>query len=330
VATNAGGSYFYRYGSLAANLLGVQVVTAAGDILDLNYTRVNCPKNNTGYKLHQLLIGSEGTLGVVTGVALQCHPLLRNQQTVLLACDNFAHILSTLRTAQTCLGEILAAAEWMDGATVDLVQQTHPSLAVPLLNDNKSSYPHYLLLETHGSSVEHDAAKMEVFLEQILGVTTANGILAESVQQQQQLWQLREAANPAVGATGYTYKYDLSLPDSQFDEFIDEMRERLSDDDVTVVNANWGHVLDGNLHFNVTTPGQYEKDAPVLAKLEPHVFQAVHRRGGSISAEHGIGQAKVQYMTMVHSDAVLQTMRALKQVWDPVGILNPGKVLPPV
>lgn len=335
VATNAGGQYFYRYGSLAANLLGLQVVTGNGTVLNLNYSndsnRCSNLKDNTGYKLHQLFVGSEGTLGVITGVALWCRPALHSRKTTLLACNSFANVLSTLQTAKQCLGETLAAAEWMDGASVNLVEKTFQH-AIPLVDDiTGASYPHYLLIETHGSVEEHDQAKMELFFEACFSTdkdnsSVAAGTLAQDVQQSQHFWRIREFTNPAAAATGYTYKYDVSLPGSNFSEFIADMQERLIDYSVT--NTNWGHVLDGNLHFNVTDYKSKELDGTLLETLEPYIFESILARGGSISAEHGLGQAKNAYMNKIHDPTTIATMRSLKGVFDPDGILNPNKVLP--
>ena len=328
VATNAGGQYFYRYGSVAANLLGLQVVTGDGRILNLNYGECNL-KDNTGYKLHQLFVGSEGTLGIITGVALLCRPALHSRHAAFLACDSFDDVLLTLQTAKQRLCETLAVAEWMDGAILDLVGKTFDH-AIPLLNADANSccYPHYLLVETHGSVQEHDRAKMESFLEAVFNDSTvANGVLAQDVHQSQHFWKLRESANPAAAATGYTYKYDVSLPGSNFVPLITEMQERLAER--TIVQTNWGHVLDGNLHFNVTDPGNFQCDETILAAIEPFIFEAVIRRGGSISAEHGLGQAKNVHMNKIHDPATIATMRAIKKVFDPAGILNPGKVFPP-
>jgi len=337
VATNAGGQYYYRYGSIAANLLGLQVVTANGQILDLNYDASCNLKDNTGYKLHQLFVGSEGTLGIITGISLLCRPALHSRHTALLACHTFTDVLDTMTIAKQKLGETLAAFEWMDGPIVALIGKTHQSQTIPLLEDrsSKDCYPHYVLVETHGCNAEHDQAKMEAFLEAVTdsgdgdNAVVANGVLAQDLQQSQQFWNIRESANPAAAATGYTYKYDVSLPGSRFDDFIDEMKERLAGlNNNNVVNTNWGHILDGNLHFNVTTEGQFEVDNDVLTTLEPYLFEAIHRRRGSISAEHGLGQAKNRYLNMIHDESTLSTMRSLKDLFDPNGILNPGKVLP--
>jgi FAD/FMN-containing dehydrogenase len=353
IATNAGGQYFYRYGSIPANLLGLQVVTGSGTILNLNYDsssginnssnnqhkKSGCNiKDNTGYKLHQIFVGSEGTLGIITGVSLLCRPVLRSRHAALLACPTFSDVLETMAMAKRNLGETLAALEWMDSAIVTLVQCTHEHSIrelVPFLQDaekRNTTSTHYLLVESHGSHPDHDREKMDLFLEMAMNSgTVSDGIHSQDVQQSRTFWNLRELCNPAAAASGYTYKYDVSLPGSQFEGFVDEMRQRLSSSlsGVEATVANWGHVLDGNLHFNVTTVGNFEKDPDVFAMLEPYVFEAVHRHRGSISAEHGIGQAKTAYMNMIHTDETIDTMRAIKAVFDPAGILNPGKVLPP-
>jgi len=331
VATNAGGQYYYRYGSIAANLLGLQVVTADGRILDLNYTSSNL-KDNAGYKIHQIFVGSEGTLGIITGVSLLCRPALHSRQTALLACYTFSDVLNTMRIAKRKLGETLAAFEWMDGPIVELVGKMH-SQPIPLLEDDVDNkcYPHYILVETHGCETEHDEAKMEAFLETVTTdefAAVTDGLLAQDLPQSQKFWNLRESANPSAAAAGYTYKYDVSLPGSRFDSFIDEMNERL--DGLDVLNTNWGHILDGNLHFNVTTVGRFEVDDKVLNMLEPFLFEAIHQRQGSISAEHGLGQCKNRYLPMIHDQGTLDAMRSLKSVFDPNGILNPGKLLPPL
>ena len=140
-------------------------------------------------------------------------------------------------------------------------------------------------------------------------------------------WEVRESCNPIVGSKGYIYKYDLSLPISEFDDFIQEIRQRLeAHPSATVVN--WGHVIDGNLHLNVSTPGVFEEDPEIAEKLEPYIFESVIRRGGSISAEHGLGQCKNEYLPLCKDATTLQAMRSVKQLFDPNGIMNPGKYLP--
>lgn len=329
VSTNAGGQYFYRYGSLAGNVLGLQVVTAAGQILDLNYFHPHL-KDNTGYKLHQLFVGAEGTLGVVTGVVLQCPRLPASRQAAFLACENYAQVLQVLDAAKTILGETLAALEFMDSTVVGLVAAQHHT--IPVVKDDNDDdtdahYAYYILVETHGSNAEHDQSKMEDFLEDVMAQNkVVNGVLAQDLSQLESFWKIRESTNSAVATTGYMYKYDISLATPEFAEWDQEMAKLL--EGLPVVQANWGHILDGNLHFNVVTPGNFEKDDAVLQRLEPALFEAVIRRGGSISAEHGLGQSKNKYLDRIHDPAKLETMRSVKQLFDPHGILNPHKYLP--
>jgi len=324
VSTAAGGQYFYRYGSMSANVLGLEVVTGTGQVLNLNYSPQPHLKDNTGYKLHQLFIGAEGTLGIVTGVALKCPRLPLSRQASLLACASYSNVLQVLDAAKIALGETLAALEFMDETVIRLVDEQYP---VPVKTEDGSFYPYYVLVETHGACAEHDGAKMEAFLEGCMtdGYVT-NGVLAQDLSQLQSFWKIRESANPAVAATGYTYKYDISLAISDFEDWNREMQELLSG--LNVLQTNWGHVMDGNLHFNVTTPGIFEKDSAVLERLEPALFDAVIRRGGSISAEHGLGQSKNGYLTKIHDDKKIETMRSIKALFDPNHILNPYKFLP--
>lgn len=331
LATNAGGQYYYRYKSLAANVVGLQVVLADGRILDLNYERCNL-KDNTGYKLHQLMIGSEGTLGIITGVAMACPPLPKSRQAAFVSCSTYKDVLAVIQTAKKHLGEILAAMEWMDGSIWQLVAETGrhkmPAFAV---SEPGGEGPFYILIETHGSDADHDQAKMDNFLETAMSRgQVSDGVVAQDLQQLQEFWKIRESSNPTVASLGYTYKYDVSLPIVDFVDWIKEMKQDRLDplgSDV-VLNANWGHVLDGNLHYNVTTRGEFEPQPRVIGRLEPYLFESVLRRGGSISAEHGLGQSKNQLLSMVHSADTLLLMKSTKDLFDPKGILNPGKFLP--
>jgi FAD/FMN-containing dehydrogenase len=140
-------------------------------------------------------------------------------------------------------------------------------------------------------------------------------------------WEVRESCNPIIASKGYIYKYDLSIPISEFDELVADIRQRLADHANAVV-VNWGHVIDGNIHLNVTTPGVFEIDSEIVEKLEPYIFLAVIARGGSISAEHGLGQCKNEYLKLCKDDTTLDAMRSIKKLFDPNGIMNPGKYLP--
>ena len=417
VATNAGGQYYYRYQSLLANVIGLQCVTGTGTILQWNYpgsnssttTNVNL-KDNTGYKLYPLLIGSEGTLGIVTGVTLKCTPQLPNRQTMMVTIlssnlpahpnldddhrDQYNHddkndhiharmmkyILQIVQLAQGQFGEILAAVEWMDPNILQVIRTSmddhddmtkitkfHQLLSLsPLVNSTSLSsssshsttsttndldpalssvYPHCLLIETHGTNPRHDEEKCYDFLNAMMDLNTNHATTDEKVPfvvdvkmakhdtDSQYFWSIRESANPSVTRLGYTYKYDVSIPNSYFDLLIQPMKDRIYEkySSDRIVITNWGHILDGNLHLNITDVGNHARDAELVSILEPFIYEQVIRLGGSISAEHGIGQMKTKYMQQIHDPTTLQMMHAIKKnVFDPAGIMNPGKVLPPL
>ena len=323
VATNAGGQYFYRHGSLHANVLGLEVVLPDGRILDL-MSSVNL-KDNTGYDLKHLFIGAEGTLGVITRVALQCPHMPSSRNTAFLACETFGDVQKTLGLAKQMLGEVLAAFEFMDGPVLNMVAT---EVKLPVTQDDGSSYPYCILVETQGSQQDHDAAKMEMFLEQAMNTgCVVDGVLAHDLQQVHSMWSVRESCNPIILPKGYVFKYDISLPIRDFPDLIAEMKDRLSDIPAAQV-VNWGHVVDGNLHFNVVTPGSRENDLAIKALIEPFIFESVVRRGGSISAEHGLGQSKNNYLPMAKTETALELMKTMKTIFDPNRILNPGKYLP--
>jgi FAD/FMN-containing dehydrogenase len=323
VATNAGGQYFYRHGSLHANVLGLEVVLPDGKILDL-MSAVNL-KDNTGYDLKHLFIGAEGTLGVITRVALRCPPMPSCRNAVFLGCNTFDDVRKTLRLAKEVFGEILAAFEFMDGPVLNMVASEKK---LPVSIRGGSSYPYSILIETLGSHQEHDMANMEVFLEKSMKDGCAvDGVLAQDLKQVNAMWNVRESCNPVTLSRGYILKYDISLPIPDFPDFIAEMKERIRGHPRAQV-VNWGHVVDGNLHFNVVTVGSKEQDIVLKDLLEPYIFESVIRRGGSISAEHGLGQSKNNYLPMAKSKVALELMQSMKEMFDPNNILNPGKYLP--
>eukprot|EP00536_Pseudo-nitzschia_multiseries_P015538 jgi/Psemu1/263030/estExt_Genewise1Plus.C_9060007 len=343
VSTNAGGVYYYRYGSLHANVLGLEVVTPTGDILNLGYSPVSHLKDNTGYHLKHLFIGGEGTLGVVTKVALRCQPLPVARGAVWLSCTSLQDVEKVLTVARTeLLSEILAAFEFMDADILKLVRQTHPSIRFPQLGasseDGTDSVTegYSILVETHGSNEDHDNRKLESFLEFIFeeGLVT-DGVVAQNLGQIEDFWSIREHCNPSSAASGYVYKYDVSLKASDFDGFIRDMQLRLEDisqavsSDPKLICVNWGHIIDGNLHCNIVSSGKFEKD-PVLAQLiDEGILEEVVKRNGSISAEHGLGQYKHKYMPRIKDPQTLQAMYNLRNLFDPNRIMNPGKYLPP-
>ncbi|XP_077009487.1 D-2-hydroxyglutarate dehydrogenase, mitochondrial isoform X2 [Tamandua tetradactyla] len=315
VATNAGGLRLLRYGSLRGTVLGLEVVLADGTILDL---LSSLRKDNTGYDLKQLFIGSEGTLGVITAVSILCPPKPEAVSVALLGCAGFAEILQTFGTCRRMLGETLSAFEFMDAECVQLVGH-HLHLACPVQES-----PFYVLIETSGSNAGHDGEKLGSFLEHALasGLVT-DGTVASDQRKAKALWALRERISEALSCDGYVYKYDISLPVERLYDLVMDLRARLGASAKHVVG--YGHLGDGNLHLNVTS----EAFSPtLLGALEPHVYAWTARQRGSVSAEHGLGFQKKNVIGYSKPPQAVDLMRALKAMLDPKGLLNPYKTLP--
>ncbi|KAM5271025.1 D-2-hydroxyglutarate dehydrogenase, mitochondrial isoform 1-T4 [Hipposideros larvatus] len=315
LATNAGGLRFLRYGSLHGTVLGLEVVLADGTVLNC---LTSLRKDNTGYDLKQLFIGSEGTLGVITAVSILCPPKPKAVNVAFLGCPGFAEVLQTFSSCKGMLGEILSAYEFMDAECMQLVGH-HLHLASPVQES-----PFYVLIETSGSRAEHDAEKLSIFLEQVLGSgLVTDGTLATDQRKIKALWALRERITEALSLDGYVYKYDVSLPVERLYDLVTELRARLGPQAKHVVG--YGHLGDGNLHLNVTAEAF---SASLLGDLEPYVYEWTAGQRGSVSAEHGVGFKKKDVLDYSKPPEALQLMQQLKALLDPKGILNPYKTLP--
>lgn len=319
VATNAGGLRLLRYGSLHGNVLGVEAVLADGTVVDSLST---LRKNNTGYDLKQLFVGSEGSIGVVTGVSVLCPPRPKAVNVAYFGVESYEQLCRAYKEAKGKLSEILSAFELMDGRTQQLVHSTSGN-KYPL----EGEYPFYCLVETSGSNEEHDMAKLEAFLEHIMGEgIVADGVLAQDETQFQALWRWREGITEALNHVGGTYKYDVSIPLPELYQLVDDCRERLTqmglvgDDDSFPVQAvvGYGHMGDSNLHLNVSVR-QYNKD--VEKAIEPWVYEWIQKRKGSISAEHGLGLAKKEFIGYSQNETMVKLMKQLKDLYDPVSQL---------
>ena len=320
IATNAGGLRFLRYGSLHGSVLGLEVVLADGTILD-NLSALR--KDNTGYDLKQLFIGSEGTLGVITACALALPRAPTSTQLALLGCDSYEAVLKTFAAARRDLGEVLSAVEFVDRESFQLV--TSHGTRDPLNSDSR----HYVLIELSGSNGQHDSEKLEKFLEGVMeDGSVADGTIAQDETQTAAIWSIREGVTEALSKTGAVYKYDVSIPLDQLYHLVEEMRLRLEPLGAQV--TGFGHLGDGNLHLNIVTPGRFEKEDAVMNAIEPYVFEWIRDRRGSISAEHGVGVMKPAFLHMSKTPELIRLMGGIKNLLDPKGILNPHKVLPPL
>lgn len=316
VATNAGGLRLLRYGSLHGNTLGLEAVLADGTIVDSLST---LRKNNTGYDLKQLFVGSEGTIGIITGLAIQCPPRPKAVNVAYFGIESYEQVQRAFKEAKGQLTEILSAFELMDGHSQKLVNQSTGN-KFPL----EGEYPFYCLVETSGSNAEHDMAKLESFLEYIMGEgIVADGVLAQDETQFQSLWRWREGITEALSHLGGTYKYDVSIPLPELYQLVEDCRERLTslgfvgDEESKPVRAvvGYGHMGDANLHLNVLVR-QYNKE--VEKAIEPWVYEWIQKRNGSISAEHGLGLAKKEFIGYSQNDTMIKLMKQLKDLYDPV------------
>lgn len=315
VSTNAGGIRLLRYGNLHGSVLGVEAVLSDGSVLDCLSTN---KKDNTGYDLKQLFIGSEGTLGVVTRVALQCPAKPSSVQVAFLGVRDFGQALETMRRAKGGLAEILSSCELIDRSALDCVT-TNLALRSPI-----DDHAFYVLLETAGSDADHDAEKLNRLLEQLLHQQiVSDGTVAADATQVKSLWALRERIAEALGRDGYVYKYDVSVPTRKFYQLVDDMRLRLGDEAVRC--CGYGHLGDGNLHLNVTSR-QFSR--PLLERIEPFIYEWVMAHGGSVSAEHGLGLKKRDFIGYSKSPSAIKWMKHIKGLFDPHQILNPYKVFP--
>ncbi|KAI8923453.1 hypothetical protein BC831DRAFT_35156 [Entophlyctis helioformis] len=333
VATNAGGLRLLRYGSLHGTVLSLEVVLADGTILELGKP---LRKDNTGYDLKQLFIGSEGTLGIITSVSILTPPRPKAVNVALLGLDSYESVLALFKHAKTDLGEILSAFEFFDRQCMNLVRKHIAGAREPF----DTQTPFYVLIETSGSSKEHDDAKLATFLERVMGdEIVVDGTLAQDATQLAAFWNIRESIPEACAKEGGNFKYDLSVPVSKLYSLVDEMRRHLtakklfsaseaeggapsSGGDRVSHIVGFGHMGDGNLHLNITTSGWSRN---IEDAIEPHIYQLVQDAQGSISAEHGLGLMKAPYLGYSKSPETIALMQRTKALFDPNGILNPYK-----
>ncbi|KAF9197027.1 hypothetical protein BGZ50_002738 [Haplosporangium sp. Z 11] len=326
VSTNAGGLRLLRYGSLHGTVLGLEVVLPDGTILD-NLSTLR--KDNTGYDLKQLFIGSEGTLGIVTGVSILSPKRSKAINVALLGLNSFDNVQAAFKRSKDELSEILSAFEFWDKAAIKLVKD---HLLAGANDPLESLHPFYVLIETSGSNKDHDDAKLNQYLEGLMNDDVVqDGVVAQDATQIYNLWAIREGIPEACSKAGAVYKYDISMPVPVLYQAVEDMKNRLIQKNAMGENKlftsviGYGHVGDGNLHLNVAAH-EYTKEATDL--IEPYIFEWTAKHAGSISAEHGLGISKNNHLHYSKSPSMIQLMKRFKQLIDPNGIMNPYKYLP--
>ena len=323
LATNAGGTQVVRYGNARNLCLGLEVVTAQGDIWNgLNGLR----KDNTGYDLRDLFIGSEGTLGIITAATLQIYPQPATRLTTWVCIPSIEHALELLALAQRHLSAGLTGFEVMGRFAVSLVRQHISHLRIPLFEGQE---PYFVLMEI--SDAESETHARECF-ERLLETAMEAGcitdaVIAESLTQVRELWEIRESIPLAAYQEGVMAAHDIALTISNIPLFIAQTEEALQSQFPGTRISNFGHLGDGNLHYNVHVPVN-ETPAAYLAQHEESIQRTVYdcatKLGGTFSAEHGIGRVKTDKMQTYKSAVELDLMRTIKQSLDPAGTMNPA------
>lgn len=329
LATNAGGTQVLRYGNARELCLGLEVVTPRGEIWE---GTSGLRKDNTGYDLRDLIVGSEGTLGIITAATMKLYPLPAARLTAWAAVPSLDHAVQLLGLAHQHLGAGLTGFEVMGRFALSLVPKHFPAQRVPFIADSEGASPWCVLLEnSDNESEDHARQRFEALLEKAFEEgCVSDAVVAENLSQAKALWHVRESIPLAQAEEGLNIKHDISIAVSRIPAFVAETDALLEKEIPGVRLVNFGHLGDGNLHYNVQAPADGDARAFLLneeERVNTLVYDAVQRFGGSISAEHGIGSLKAHKLEKHKSPVALSMMRAIKGALDPNNTLNPGRVL---
>ena len=320
ISTNAGGLKFIRFGGARDQVIGLEVVLPSGEVLNLN-TQVR--KNNCGYDLKQLFIGSEGTLGVITKATLKLTAPPHQQYLSCIGLNSIEQVLKLLKSSYSSIFEI-SAFEYLSGKTLQLVTK---SFAHMIKNPFETIYPYYVILELE-SQDKKAQDHLELFFEELFNQNLLNdAVIANSSEEESSIWSIRENISEALAMSGPVIKNDVSIPIhmlSQWEVELSQLEKKFPHIETYV----FGHIGDGNLHINyLGDPSQSIQDFQDMTKdLQSQVYSLVQRFNGSISAEHGIGLLKKNDLHFSRSLQEINYMRQIKKIFDPQNILNPGKI----
>ena len=326
ISTNAGGTQVLRFGTMRAQVLGLQAVMPDGEIFE-GLTALR--KDNRGYDLRQLLIGAEGTLGIVTAASLRLVPIAGQRVVAWAGLERSEDALALLRLLEDRLGEVVESFELVPAVALALVLEHIPGMRAPL----GQAMAWNVLIEAGAPTGTGD-------LEEQVGLALADAIeaglvgdatIAANDTQAEALWGLRENISEAERLDGMAAKHDVAVPVSEMARFIEEATRAVEQRFPGARPLAFGHLGDGNVHFNVRAPAQVDGAAWFAAEaagITSFVHDLVTAQGGTMSAEHGIGQTKLADFVRLAGPVRLHMMRAIKQALDPIGIMNPGKLLP--
>ena len=315
IATNAGGNRVIRYGMTRDMVLGVEAVLADGTVVSSMNRMI---KNNAGYDLKQLFIGTEGSLGIVTRAVLRLREKPRSQETLFVAVLDFDRVTALLKAMDAGLGGTLSAFEVLWNNFYRLVTTPPATQKPPLAQD----YPFYVLIEAMGGDPQADHARIEqVFAEAHESGLIEDAVIATSEAQRQELWAMRDDVEQ-VHQYKPVFIFDVSLRVSDMESYIEDVNRGLEATFGEYTNFVFGHIGDGNIHFAVAAGA----DEGAQDGVKQAVYQPLASIGGSVSAEHGVGLDKKKYLGLSRNDEEIALMRTLKRALDPNGILNPGKI----
>lgn len=320
VSTNAGGTGVLAYGNMRELVLGLEAVLPSGEIWN---GLTGLRKDNTGYDLKQLFIGAEGTLGIVTSATLKLFPRPAAIETAIAAVNDLQSAVALLSFALS--RGAITAFELIPRRGLDFVLQHIPATRDPL----DRAWPWLVLIDVSLRAASQSGTAQDLLTSAASASLIVDGTIAQSLTQREAFWKLRHSISEAQKPEGGSIKHDVSVPISSIPRFIDEASRAVIAAMPGARPVPFGHIGDGNIHFNISQPVGADKAAflnraPEINRL---VHDIVHSLGGSVSAEHGIGQAKIDEISRYKSPAALETMRTIKRALDPLGIMNPGKVV---
>ena len=318
ISTNAGGNAVIRYGMMREQVLGLEAVLADGTVVS---SMNRLLKNNAGYDVKQLFIGTEGTLGVITRAVLRLRPAPRSRNTALVAIDDYGNVPQLLNSLGGALGGTLSAFEVLWKDFYDTVVVEHNRHQAPVA----AGYPWYVLIESRGGDQESDDARFQSALEQALEAgLIVDAALASSAKQREAMWAIRDDIDGLAEILDPVMAFDVSLPIANTAEYAARVNERLCERwPDTFRCTTFGHLGDNNLHFLLTIGSKAHDEQSEVMRI---IYEELRPYRGSISAEHGIGLEKRPYLDVSRDSAEVSLMRTLKQALDPQGILNPGRV----
>ncbi len=315
VATNAGGTKVIRYGMMRDSVLGLEAVLANGTVISSMNRYI---KNNSGFDLKHLFIGTEGVLGIITRIVFRLSVKPKSHNVALLACKSFEDVVAILSKSRESLGSTLCGFEVMWGSFFKKAVKPLGPLDSPLSID----YPLYVIVESMGTSPESDNRDFESEMGDIFeGDLALDGVIAKSDKERQSIWAIRGEVEWLVSAA---FNFDVSLRSADVGQYVEQVSEKIVKDVPDAYVAGFGHLGDNNIHISVLAEGCKTTYSEVIEK---HVYESLIPFGGAISAEHGIGLEKKPYLSISRTPEEIGLMRSLKKMMDPKNILNPGKVL---